>query len=61
MHLFKIFCAELGPVLEGIAFSETALLKAHHDLRNTKIYIHFKSIDKNYDRMEYWGKLKDWQ
>lgn len=55
-----IICKELGVVLEGIAFAETALLKRYPCLKDTKIYIHFKSIDPAYDRTEYWGKLGYW-
>lgn len=56
----KIFCEELAPVLEGFALAETALLKLYPCLGNTKIFVHFKSIDKAYDRVEYWHKLKYW-
>jgi hypothetical protein len=55
-----IICNELGFVLQGIALAETALLKLHPKLGKTKIYVHFKSNDKAYDRVEYWGKLKYW-
>lgn len=57
----EVFCREMGPVLEGIALAETALLEAHPKLGSTKIYIHFKSIEKKYDRVEYWHKLKYWR
>jgi hypothetical protein len=56
-----VFCEELGVVLEGIAFAETSLLSIYPNLGSTKVYIHFKSIDPIYDRVEYWGKLKYWQ
>lgn len=56
-----IICKEFDLVLEAIALAETALLKLHPKLGNTKIYIKFHSIDKKYDRVEYWGKLKKWQ
>lgn len=56
----KIFCAELGPVLEGIALAETALLQSHPKYGNARIFVHFKSIDKKYDRVEYWHRLKYW-
>lgn len=56
----RIFCAELGTVLEGIAFAETALLENHPELRDTKIFVHFKSIDPKYDRVEYWHRLGYW-
>ena len=55
-----IFCKELGVVLEGIAFAETCILSKYPDLKNTPIFVHFKSIDENYNRVEYWGKLKYW-
>ena len=56
----KIFCNELGVVLEGIAFAETALLKNNPHLASTKIFIHFKSIDPKYRRVEYWHRLGYW-
>jgi hypothetical protein len=56
----KVFCEEMSPVLEGIAFAETALLNLHPKLGRTKIFIHFKSIDPKYDRVEYWKRLNYW-
>jgi hypothetical protein len=55
-----VFCRELGPVLEGIALAESALLKLYPRLASTKIYVHFKSIDPNYNRVEYWHRLGYW-
>jgi len=56
----KVFCEEMAPVLEGIALAETCILTLNPHLLKTKIYIKFKSIDKSYDRIEYWGKLSRW-
>lgn len=56
----RIFCQELGYVLEGIAFAETALLNTYKYLNNAKIFIHFKSIDPLYNRTEYWHRLGYW-
>lgn len=56
----KIFCQELGVVLQGIALAETSLLKIHPHLLKSKIYIYFKSINPKYDRIEYWGPLSRW-
>jgi hypothetical protein len=56
-----IICSEMGVVLEGIALAENALLKLNPKLGKAKIYVHFKSNDSTYDRVEYWGKLKYWQ
>jgi hypothetical protein len=55
-----IFCAELAPVLEGFALAETGLLKSNPKLGKTKIYVHFKSFYKKYERIEYWGRLNYW-
>lgn len=55
-----IFCQELGVVLEGFAFAETALLKLYPSLAQTKIYVHFKSINPAYERVEYWHRLGSW-
>ena len=57
----KVFCEEMTPVLEGITFAETALLKLQPKLGRTKIFIHFKSIDPKYDRVEYWKRLNYWK
>jgi len=56
----KIFCEELGYVLEGIAYAEIPLLNRNPRLGNTPIYIHFKSMDPKYNRTEYWHKLAYW-
>jgi len=56
----EYICKELGLVLEGIAFAETALLKLHSYLMNAKIYIHFRSLDPVYDRVEYWHRIGYW-
>ena len=56
----EIFCRELGVVLEGIALAETGLLKIHQGLASTKIFIHFRSIDPKYNRVEYWHRLGYW-
>lgn len=56
-----IICNELSLVLEAIALAETALLKLNPKLAKTKIYVNFKSIDPNYNRIEYWGRLGYWQ
>jgi hypothetical protein len=55
-----VFCSELGVVLEGIALAETALLKLYPRLGRAKIFVHFKSIDPQYDRVEYWDRLESW-
>lgn len=57
----KIFCEELGTVLEGIALAESSLLKSHPKLDRTKIFVHFKSIDSTYQRVEYWNRLGYWK
>ncbi len=57
----KIFCEELGVVLEGIALAETCVLLRNPSLTKSKIYIHFESVDPEYKRVEYWGKLGYWR
>jgi len=47
-------------VLEGIAFAETALLNKYPELGESRIIVHFKSLDEKYDRVEYWHRLKYW-
>lgn len=56
----KIFCEELGVVLEGFGLAETALLKLHPELAKAKIYVHFESIDPAYARVEKWHTLGYW-
>lgn len=55
-----IICNELGVVLESIAFAETALLTLYPELAKTKIYVHFRSINSQYKRVEYWNTLGYW-
>lgn len=54
----KTICKDLGIVLEGIAFAETALLEKYPDLGNSRVLVHFCSIDEDYDRVENWHRLK---
>ena len=56
----KTICKDLGIVLEGIAFAETTLLEKYQHLGNSRVLIHFSSIDENYDRVENWHRLKYW-
>lgn len=56
----KIFCEEMWRVLKGVALSESSILKNYPDLAQTKIFIHFKSIDPKYNRVEYWKRLGYW-
>lgn len=59
-HRDHMFRKNLGFLLEVIAFAETALLKSHPELAKTKIFIHFRSLDKKYDRIESWHYLGYW-
>ena len=56
----SIFCENMSMVLEAIALSEQGLLLKYPDFREVKIFITFESIDKKYNREEYWGKLRRW-
>jgi hypothetical protein len=56
----KEFCNYMSIVLETIGFAETHLLLSHPKLAATRIYIHFKSNDPAYDRVEYWHRLGYW-
>lgn len=54
------FCKYMSTVLETVGYAESALLKSHPKLADTKIYIHFTSIDSSYNRVEYWNRLGYW-
>lgn len=54
------FCNFMSIVLETIGFAEVNLLRRHPELARTRIYIHFKSNDPTYDRVEYWHRLGYW-
>lgn len=56
----KNICKNLGIVLESIAFAETTLLEKYPHLGNTRILVHFRSINEDYDRVENWHRLKYW-
>jgi hypothetical protein len=54
------FCRYMAGVLETIGFGEAHLLMSNPSLARTKIFVHFKSIDPAYDRVEYWHRLGHW-
>lgn len=54
------FCKFMSVVLETIGFVETLLVRDHPELGRTRIFIHFKSDDPDYDRVESWGRLAYW-
>ena len=56
----RFFCDRIGLILEEIAFAETALLKLNPSLAGTKIFVHFKSLESKYNRVEYWHRLGYW-
>lgn len=56
----KNICKNLGIVLEAIALAETTLIEKYPHLGNSRILVHFRSINEDYDRVENWHRLKYW-
>jgi hypothetical protein len=54
------FCRYMSGVMETIGFLEAELLRKHPELSSVRIFIHFKSTDPAYDRVEYWHRLGYW-
>jgi hypothetical protein len=58
---FKIFRRELPLVLKAICKGDNDLFTANPNLENTPIFVHFKSNNKKYSKIENWGKPRDYR
>ena len=55
-----IFRRELPLALEAIRYGDKRFFAAHPDLDNSPIWIHFDSINPEYNRLENWGTPNDY-
>lgn len=51
---------EMPSVLKSIGIAEKALCSIHPELRRTKIYVRYISHIEKYNKVEYYGLLKDY-
>ena len=58
---FKIFRRELPLVIEAICKGDNDLFTANPNLEDAPIFIHFQSDNKKYNKIENWGKTKDYR
>ena len=58
---YDIFRRELPLVLEALRFGDRALYRAHPDLDQAPIWIHFHAVQQEYDRRERWGAPRDYR
>jgi hypothetical protein len=56
----SIFRREMPLVLECICKGDKHLLNTNTDLKNAPIFVHFQSPNRKYNRIENWGKPKDY-
>jgi len=58
---YKIFRRELPLVLKAICNGDSDFFTANPNLENAPIFVHFKSNNKKYNKIENWGKPKDYR
>ena len=55
----KIFRYHLPLVLQAILYGDKKIIEENPNLSNSKILVHYKSKKKKYDKIEYFGQIKD--
>lgn len=56
-----IFRRELPLVIEAIRYGDSKLFIEHPELDNGQILVYFDSVNKEYNKFENWGTLKDYK
>jgi hypothetical protein len=56
-----VFRRELPLALEAIRYGDMAFFIAHPELDNSKIIVHFMSIDPKFNKVETWGTFSDYK
>ena len=54
---YEIFQSELPLVLEAIRYGDQVLFKHNPELDNAPVFIHFKSNDRRFNKVENWGTM----
>ncbi len=57
---YKIFQSELPLVLEAIRYGDRILFKHNPELDNAPVFIHFKSSDRRFNKVENWGTMLEY-
>lgn len=58
---YQIFKRELPLVLEAFRHGDAALFEAHPELDQAPIWVHYRSIQRRYQRSEMWGVPADYR
>lgn len=56
---YYIFSKELPLVLKAVVYGDAALFAEQPELMEAKVWVHFHSSSKKYNRIECWGPLKE--
>ncbi|XP_044475144.1 magnesium dechelatase SGRL, chloroplastic-like [Mangifera indica] len=56
---YHIFSKEMPLVLKAVLQGDSMLFREHPELMDALVRVYFHSSSKNYNRIEYWGPLKD--
>jgi hypothetical protein len=57
---YNIFRSELPLVLEALRYGDRGLFEKNPDLQKTPIFIHFKSPNPKFNKIEHWGVIGDY-
>ncbi|WAH35995.1 staygreen family protein [Alicyclobacillus dauci] len=60
MNRNKAFMRELPRTLRAIRYGDAYLFKAHPDLDDALIVVHFESVHDKYNRTEEWGHFSEY-
>ena len=58
---YKIFQSELPLVLESIRYGDRVLFEHDPKLNNAPVFIHFKSNDRRFNKVENWGTMLEYR
>ncbi|KAK3143258.1 hypothetical protein QOZ80_4AG0298180 [Eleusine coracana subsp. coracana] len=56
---YYVFSKELPLVLKAVVYGDAALFAERPDLMEAKVWVHFHSSTRKYNRIECWGPLKE--
>jgi len=58
---YRIFTAELPLVLETIRYGDRIVFERNGHLDNALVFVHFRSTNKGFNRVEPWGTIGDYR
>ncbi|RCV14723.1 hypothetical protein SETIT_3G001500v2 [Setaria italica] len=56
---YYVFCKELPLVLKAVVHGDAALFAERPELMDAKVWVHFHSSSRKYNRIECWGPLRE--